>query len=133
MSLGRRPGAASKSNGAEAGAGGRAGAAVGVIAALAGTAYASAATAAPHSMRERSAFAAKQPLQLAARLVGGTDVSRYIGIGPRSEEVAEVGGGLVADFFGRGLATVLGDLRIVLHAHATDVQLGAAARAFVAA
>ena len=56
---------------------------------------------------------------------------RDIGAHLRLEVIAEVGGGLVAHFFGRGLAAVLGDARVVLHAQAAHVQLGVAGFALV--
>src|SRR6185312_10098202 len=58
--------------------------------------------------------------------VGG-NISR----GPRLEVIAEVRASLVADFLGRRFPAVLGDARVVVDAHAANVQLRAAFRAFV--
>ena len=45
--------------------------------------------------------------------------------------VAEIGGSLVADFFGSGLAAVLGYARVVVDAHLADMQLGPTLRTLI--
>src|SRR6185437_2633795 len=49
----------------------------------------------------------------------------------RLEVIAEVRASLVADFLGRRFPAVFGDARVVVDAHAANVQLRTAFRAFV--
>src|SRR5688500_2599861 len=75
-------------------------------------------------------FLAEQGVQHRLRgvsLARGRGVGAHLGL----EVIAEVGLGLVAHFFGRGFAAVLGDARVVLHAEPTDMQLAVASLADV--
>src|SRR5690348_1644571 len=79
-----------------------------------------------------SSLLAEQRLERGARRVGFAgrrDIRAHLGL----EMVAEVRPGLVAYLFGRGLAAVLGDARVVLHTHAACVQLRTAGLAFLEA
>src|SRR5207302_929515 len=74
---------------------------------------------------------AEELLELRARLVHRGGIGRRIGPGARLEEVAEVRLRLVAHFLRGRLAAVLGDARVVVGAHAADVQLGVTPRALI--
>ena len=62
------------------------------------------------------------------RRIGGRVVA-----GTRLEMISEVGAGLIAHFFGRGLAAMLSNARRVVNAHAANVQLRPTLRTFVKA
>src|SRR5579862_2740465 len=74
---------------------------------------------------------AEQPLELVTRLVDFGCVGRYVGRGARLVVVAEIGASLVAYLLCGRFAAVFRDPRIVVDAHATDMQLRAALRAFI--
>src|SRR5260370_32801060 len=73
----------------------------------------------------------KQPVQFGLGLIHLRRVGRSVGARPRLEVIAEVGLRLVAHFLGRRLAAMLRNPRIIINAHAADVQLGATLRSLI--
>jgi len=74
---------------------------------------------------------AEQTFEFRARRIDGSAIGGLPRTGTWLEMITEVGALFVADLFGRGLATMFGELRCIVDAELADMQFGATLRTLI--